>query len=387
MNTNMSLSSHNDDPSTSSPLQRSLNVDSPATSTIATSASSFDYGASPDEALWANLRQRELRVADSNSDGYKPAYSASHQQIRAAVREFLRREKEGKRHGFPAVLVATNSKRIPHRSSRSLEDDEEVGKIKFFLDHHRSLFIVSLSGKDEHTISVCWITLAMGTFDDPYDHFQVYSDGVFRVPSGRKAPDAVLKLMLPRAPRVGPLRAPFIAEVRSSSFSTDPTSELLVASQYMETEYADYFLYLFVEKKRPDGLFPAAAVLWRRGADRGPLTGEEKATFVSAQSFGTGELDDRTMTCLRRGGGRYPGVPLEVDLDAVENPDDIIIPKADILRKVMRADGSLHYQRRQGPGHVPVVDAGGNAIFDFPADGPDLVISPQRLVRHLDNIL
>ena len=116
------------------------------------------------------------------------------------------------------------------------------------------------------------------------------------------------------------------------------------------------------------------------------MTGEEKATFVSAQSFGTGELDDRTMTCLRRGGGRYPGVPLEVDLDAVENPDDIIIPKADILRKVMRADGSLHYQRRQGPGDIPVVDAGGNALFEFPA-GPDLVISLKELKEDLDDLL
>ena len=117
------------------------------------------------------------------------------------------------------------------------------------------------------------------------------------------------------------------------------------------------------------------------------MTGEENATFVWAQSFGTGELDDRTEDCLRSGGGRYPGVPLEVDLDAVENPDDIIIPKADILRKVMRADGSLHYQRRQGPGDIPVVDATGNAIFDFPADGPDLFISPQRLKGKLDDIL
>ena len=116
------------------------------------------------------------------------------------------------------------------------------------------------------------------------------------------------------------------------------------------------------------------------------MTGEENATFVWAQSFGTGELDDRNKDCLRRGGGRYPGVPLEVDLDAVENPADIIIPKADLLRQVMRADGSLHYQRHQGPGRVPLVDAGGNAIFEFPADGPDLVISLQGLRRRLDRI-
>ena len=150
-NPNMSLSSsHDDDPSTSSfsaPLRRSskpTNADSPAT---ATSATSFHRGASPDETFWANLRQRELRVADSNSDGYKPAYYASDGQILAAVLEFIRREKEGNRDEFPAVLVATNSKQIPIKCSRLMGDlcDWDVGNIKFFLDHHGSLFIVSLS--------------------------------------------------------------------------------------------------------------------------------------------------------------------------------------------------------------------------------------------------
>ena len=50
----------------------------------------------------------------------------------------------------------------------------------------------------------------------------------------------------------------------------------------------------------------------------------------------------------------------------------------------MRADGSLHYQRRQGPGIVPVEDALGNPMFDFPAGGPDLVISLQTLKRKLN---
>ena len=109
------------------------------------------------------------------------------------------------------------------------------------------------------------------------------------------------------------------------------------------------------------------------------MTDGQHATFVSAQSFGTGELDDATKTCLRNGGGHYPGVPNAVSLDAVLNPNDIVIPKADLLRKVMRADGTLHYQR-QGPAHAPgPVLVGGNPVFDFPAAGPDLVISLQRL--------
>lgn len=60
-----------------------------------------------------------------------------------------------------------------------------------------------------------------------------------------------------------------------------------------------------------------------------------------------------------------------------------MIPKADLLRKVMRVDGTLHYQR-QGPGHAPMVDAAGNPVFDFPAAGPDLVISLQSLKDELD---
>lgn len=385
---NMSLSSYGTDPlpySYSPPLRRSskpTNEGSPATATSV--SSSFDHGESVDDAFWANLRHREL--AGIGAEGYKPAHSASHEQIRLAVLEFIRREKKSSRDEFPAVLVATKAKRIPLYSSTSLQDlrDVDVGKIKFFLDHHGSLFIVSLSAKGVHGTGVNCIIRAMNAFDDAFSHFLVHDDIVQEVPGGTKAPDAALKLRLPSFRMDGPLRAPFIAEIRSSSYSTDPSSELVVSSEYMRTQYADYFLYLFVEKKRANGLFPAAAVLWRRGAQSAPLTDGQHATFLSAQSFGTGELDDDTKTCLRNGGGHYPGVPAGVSLDVVQNPANVVVPKADILRKVMRADGSLHYQRRQGPGNIPVVDAMGSPVFDFPADGPDLVISLQRLKLILD---
>lgn len=348
-----------------------------AVSTISTAATaSFDQ---EDSTFWTTVRQRELDRASAGAKGryaYKPAYSASHEQIRAAVLEFIRRRRSDKEHDeLPAVLVATKAKRIPVHSSQSIQDlDLEVGKIKFFLDHVGSLFIVSLSAKAVHGTGVEYIKDGLFLFRRSFDHFMVHDDIIQSVPGGTKAPDVALKLDLPRQALDGPLRAPFVAEVRSSSYSTDPSAELVVASRYMTTQFADYFLYLFVEKKRPDGLFPAAAVLWRRGAQPAPLADGQQATFVSAQSFGTGELDDASITCLRNGGGHYPGVPVDVPLDSVQNPADIVIPKADLLRKVMRQDGTLRYQR-QGTGNTPIVDAVGNPVFDFPAAGPDLVIS------------
>ena len=147
--------------------------------------------------------------------------------------------------------------------------------------------------------------------------------------------------------------------------------------------YADYSLYLSIEKRRQDGSFPAAVVLWRRGAQSAPLLDGERVAFVPTQSFGTRELSDETITCLRNGGGHYPGVPNNISFDAAAHPADIVIPKANILQRVMRQDNSLHYQRR-GPGNAPVSDSQGRPVFDVTVNGPDLVISVQTLRDRLD---
>lgn len=67
------------------------------------------------------------------------------------------------------------------------------------------------------------------------------------------------------------------------------------------------------------------------------------------------ELDD---VRLRNGVGYYLGVPENISSETVQNPSDLMIPKADLLRKVMRRDSTLQYQRRGG-GDRPLFDNSG----------------------------
>ena len=153
-------------------LAKAKSQQSPGAATVAASVASFEVDDSSNASFWADLRQREVDRARL-STSYQPAYSANHEQIRKGVRDFVDRMNQGGRYDeFPAVLVATHAKQIPPHTTMSridLENGLHIGQVKFFLDNHGSLFIVSLSAKEIHGTGVEFIQRGMMRFTFAFD--------------------------------------------------------------------------------------------------------------------------------------------------------------------------------------------------------------------------
>jgi len=118
-----------------------------------------------------------------------------------------------------------------------------------------------------------------------------------RVFFGEHAPEAALKWLYPTQSEDGPMRAPLIVEVHSGKKTI--ASSLQFLSSYLENQIAGYVLYVRAYKKREDDRFAAVAILWRRG-NTGPLGPAQMATFVEAHSFGTADLDEKSISAFEK---------------------------------------------------------------------------------------
>lgn len=181
--------------------------------------------------------------------------------------------------------------------------------MSLFLAANDSLYIIKLSDHDRHGTCMTELMAVMIGFTVAYDFIQEHTNvsGQINLDPGRAAPDGALKWSFPPQGQVGPLRAPFIAEVHSGKDTVVTVLEFL--SGYLENQIVDYVVYIRAFPKREDGHFTAVAIIWRRGnvAALGP---GQMAQFVEAHSFGTAALDANAFAAYEsRNYGHLPAVP------------------------------------------------------------------------------
>mmetsp|Transcript_29804 Transcript_29804/g.43959 ORF Transcript_29804/g.43959 Transcript_29804/m.43959 type:complete len:388 (-) Transcript_29804:130-1293(-) len=317
------------------------------------------------------IKYRALELEKSKMGEYKPVTGkATEKHLVLAALEFERRFAQMAEQDFPWVLVATECEEFPgHQNTKNAARalDSWVGSMELFLSKDKCLYIVSLNDQARHGTCVNAMTSAMNAFDTHYDCFFVHADTIQNNVFGMKAPDAALKWLYPAQSELGPMRAPVIVDVHSGKKTIASSLEFL--SNYLENRIADYVLYIRAYKKRDDDKFAAVAILWRRG-NVGPLAPGEMANFVEAHSFGTGELDERSINAFQHHDyGHLPAVPPGDLFDREDPPRPITLPAAQLLRDVVDQNGQL-------------VLAAGAA----PPPGTDLVIDLGKLRTKLNAI-
>lgn len=114
---------------------------------------------------------------------------------------------------------------------------------------------------------------------------------------------------------------------------------LTFLSTYLESDHADYVMYVRAyDKHATSGRFAAVAILWRAGKGNAPLADGTMAALVSAQSFGSKPLGPETIIALGKPYGHLPGVP--APMLALQQPQNIVVPRAELLQNVEMMDGS-----------------------------------------------
>ena len=368
--------------------------------------------------LWGRLKQREMRLAEINPDGYSPGAQPTVRQLIEAAKELKRRipaavnreeagedglgapppyqgeffnhpqvprprgdldgeDNENRTTGdgldalvpypdvlnFPWVLVATDCDNFPR--NRMLEAEAAAGgKFKMFLGNDGSLFLIAVCELDLHGTCVNAVLDGCNMFDRPLRMFFCHSNVVAQIPGGRFAPDCALKHMHPTMLAMGgTLRAPFVAEVHSGN-KTVATS-LNYLSLFLDQAVSDYVMYVHAYPKHADSTYAAVAIIWRAGQGAAPLGPGVMANFVSAHSFGSANLSPASIAALGLNHGHLPGVPAAHLVRAA--PVMITIPRAHLLHGAVDHLGNL----------LPA------AVRN---NGPDLQIDLPRL-RHFLNFV